>query len=384
MKVLPPGGLIYYRLDGLDPIVHTGAFSGTLRDNNSRLYGGKITLLQSVTVKARTINGQNWSALTEAHFTVGAEPAAAGNLVISKIHYHPAPPSPDEAAAGFSRADFEFLEVLNIGAQRVTLDGLSFSEGITIALLPGGARELAPGGRALFVAQKAAFEFRYGKTLPVAGEFSFGSNLNNDGEPLTLVAANGSIIASFAYAPTAPWPTATSGHGPALVLTRPATSNPADPTLWRQSTATNGAPGADDRLYFATWQTLHFPAGGPGSAALDDPDRDGLANLIEFGLGTNPRHFTPANALPRANLANLDLGAGPQLYATYTLRRLKAAEELTWSCATSTALPAWSTAEVTLLGTLVDNADGTETVTYRATSQAATDLQRFFQTTVSK
>src|SRR5436190_453323 len=66
----------------------------------------------TATVRARTFDGTNWSALAETTFYVDTLAAAAGNLVISEIMYHPADPSAAEIAAGFNGAgDFEYLEL---------------------------------------------------------------------------------------------------------------------------------------------------------------------------------------------------------------------------------------------------------------------------------
>jgi hypothetical protein len=269
-------GTIYYTQDGSDPRVPgTGAISST-----ATAYTGAVTLQNSRTIKARVLSGSVWSALNEAYFSINTVAASAGNLVISKIHYRPAAPTAAEISAGFTeRSDFEFLEVMNISPQRVDLGGLSFSSGLDIRPITGGVRELGPGERALYVAKSPAFVFRYGSGFPIAGEFVLGSNLSNDGERLTLLAADASQIVSFIYRPTAPWPSAPNGGGNSLVLVRPRTSDPNVAWSWRSSTAVNGAPGADDRLLFAAWRSTNFSSsdsGFPGIAEpTADPDGDG-------------------------------------------------------------------------------------------------------------
>ncbi len=378
-----PGGTgtIYYTLDGTDPRVPlTGAVAGT-----ALTYTGAVTLSSSKTVRARVRNaaGTAWSALNEAYFSVGTVPAAAGNLVISKIHYRPAAPSAAESAAGFNdRNDFEFLEILNISNQRVDLTGITFAAGLDVAPLTYGVRELEPGGRALYVAKPTAFEFRYGPGFPLVGEFTLGSNLNNDGERLVLLAANGSVIVDLTYNDAAPWPKAPDGSGPSLVLMNPATSDPNDPLNWRQSTSPTGAPAADDRILAAGWLAQHFPGGGANASLAADPDADGLPNVVEMGLGTNPNVFTPASARPACVVQMLDAGSGPQPYATFTFRRVKAAELITWTAQTAVAPPAWSSSAVDLIpiGAPIDHGDGTESRTYRAAQPlTAGEARRFFR-----
>jgi hypothetical protein len=344
-------------------------------------------LSQSRTIKARVRNGTTWSALNEAFFSVGTIPAAKGNLVISKIHYRPAAPSMAEETAGFSdRTDFEFLELLNISStNRIDLSGISFAEGLDVVFLTGGVRELGPGERGLFVAKKSAFELRYGTGLPVIGEFAVGTNLANDGETLTLLASNNSVIFTVTYRDDAGWPTSPDGSGPSLVLIKPAESDPTIASNWRQSTLSNGGPGVDDRLKLASWSATHFPAGGAVSQPLADPEGDGLVNLVEFTFGTNPNAVTSPEVLPQVKIEMLDTGAGPQPFATYTVRRVKAAEEVVVTAQASADLISWANGptDIILLGEPVDNGDGTESRTYRSVSPVSASPTQYFRTIFS-
>lgn len=379
-----PGGagVIYFTTDGSDPRVEiTGAVRGTATQ-----YTVAVSLPSSRTVKARVLNAGAWSALNEAYFSVGAVAAAPGNLVISKIHYRPGAPSGDEITAGYTdRSDFEFVEILNISGNAVNLDGISFSAGLDITLLPGGTRELAPGGRALFVANKAAFEFRYGPGLPIAGTFTLGSSLSNDGETLSLVAANAATIISVNYSDTGSWPTGPNGNGPALVLSYPGTSNPALGSSWRQSSSANGSPGVDDRITFAAWKTTHFPGGGPNADALADPDADGFVNMVECGLGTDPKIPNPLTDGPTASTVVLDVGIGPKPYLIFTVRKLRAAEELAWTAEGADVFGNWSSGASVIvpIGAAVDNGDGTDTRTYRAAKPVDAGGAQYFRSRVT-
>ena len=67
---------------------------------------------------------------------------------------------------------------------------------------------------------------------------------------------------------------------------------------------------------YATW------AGGFGVGDADeDADNDGLANGIEFVLGTNPTATTGGDVLPTLSLVNADVGNGPTDYMLFTFRR---------------------------------------------------------------
>jgi hypothetical protein len=362
-------GTIYYTTDGTDPRV---AFTGAINPAAAS-YSGAIALTTSRTIKARILDGANWSALNEADFSVGTVAAAAGNLVISKIHYRPAPPTAAEIAAGFSeRSDFEFIEVMNVSNNRITLDGVSFSAGLDVAPLANGAgvRELDPGARALYVAKLAAFQFRFGSALPIAGTFALGSNLDNNGESLTLVASDGSTIVHLTYANAAPWPAQPDGNGPSLVLIHPGVADPALAYNWRASTGTDGSPAADDRLRFASWQAAHFSPADPGYPAVAepsaDPESDGLENLAELFFGSDPKVPTPEDATCSVGIQAFAIGDGPaQPYAVFIFRHVKAAEEIVYVAETSTDFATWQNNDLILVDPPLDHGDGTETRTYR-------------------
>jgi hypothetical protein len=56
--------------------------------------------------------------------TTTLTPASAATVAVSEIMYHPADPTPAETAAGFSSGDqFEYLEIMNIGAFTSDLTG---------------------------------------------------------------------------------------------------------------------------------------------------------------------------------------------------------------------------------------------------------------------
>src|SRR5690606_35439748 len=143
---------------------------------------------------------------TEARFQIGAVPASAANLVISELHYHPADPSPAEEAAGFgSDSDFEYLELMNIGSEPVSMDGVHFTAGLTFHWNDAWIHEIPAGGRIRLVSNAAAIALRHGDNLPVAGEFQLDSALSNGGERLAMADAGGAVIREMEYSDVAPW-----------------------------------------------------------------------------------------------------------------------------------------------------------------------------------
>ncbi len=184
-----------------------------------RAAGGPATvpLTASGTVRARVLHEGEWSALAAATFIVGT-PAAAGNLTLSELMYHPA-----------DGGEPEFLELANIGATPIDLLGCTFTRGVDFSFAT--ASVLAPGARLVLTAD----------------DFLNDTALANNGERIALAAADGSAIFDFSYDDRAPWPTTPDGGGPSLTLIEPA-SDPdlSDPANWRPSTSYGGSPGTPD------------------------------------------------------------------------------------------------------------------------------------------
>jgi len=200
------------------------------------VYSGPIPLSDRHLIKARVLNGAEWSALHEASFVVGTP-----ELVISELHYHPANLSAGEIAAGFTDENaFEFVELYNPGTATFDLNGVHFVEGITFDFTSSAIKLLAPGARVLVVQNRAAFEHRYGVGLPIAGEYT--GRLSNTGERVAVADGGGNILFDITYGTIAPWPVAADGGGPSLELHNLSGDRSA-PDHWQSSTAAGGSPG---------------------------------------------------------------------------------------------------------------------------------------------
>ncbi|MFT6242759.1 MAG: hypothetical protein ACJAQT_004870 [Akkermansiaceae bacterium] len=241
------GQEIRYTLDGTDP-----------RGAGALVYADPVVLNEPVIVRARTLEDGVWSAMTTAAFYVGTVPASMENIVMSEVHYHPASDDGGE----------EFIEVMNVGSQVVDLRGAWFEDGVGFSF-EGGINPalwvIAPGERVVLVGNESDVKNVHGDLENVViGEFSGG--LDNGGERVALIAADGSLIDEVAYGDEAPWPMAADGLGYSLVRTEAGD--------WRRSVGMNGNPGASDAVGFV------------GVAGLDS-DGDGLDDLLEFYLGTD-------------------------------------------------------------------------------------------------
>lgn len=260
---------VYYTTDGTDPRSPGGepAFAAQLLESS-------IAIERTIKIRARVRHENTWSGLSEAWFFVDEAPATSDALQISKIHYHPSNPNERERDAGLTNDDdFEFIELKNVGPQAIHLGGVRFTDGIAFAFDESVVQVMPPGERLLLASNQVAFEYRYGKALLVAGEYT--GKLRNSGERLQMTGFNGERIADVSFDDREPWPRSADGDGPSLVRLPEILGGPADEAFaWRSSLRLDGAPGVED--------TLDFGDGDPWA----DPDQDGIPALVEFALGT--------------------------------------------------------------------------------------------------
>jgi hypothetical protein len=337
----PTGGsTIYYTLNGTDPRTpYTGVPQGTI-------YTIPVTLTQTGVVKARARNNttQEWSALTEATFIVGTA-ASAANLAVTELNYNP------------QVGDEEFIELTNFSGQTIDLTGVHF-EGITFTFANGTL--LTAGQSIVVVRNSAVFTARYGGAVNVAGIYT--GALDNTGEEIAVIAANGTDIERFTYNDKAPWPNAPDGGGRSLVRRSP-TLAPGIAANWRSSAANGGNPGTTDTVIFS----------GP---PLADADHDDLRALLEYAQGGSDN---AANDIPPPIVAfqTMDVGSGPQSFLILTARVAPAADSavLTAEFASDLNAPAWDAA-VYLGETLA--LDGTITRKWRA-PQPYTGVRQFMR-----
>ena len=177
------------------------------------------------TSSGQTPVGTGWSAPLKVEYLVNEDPASEANLVISEIMYDPY----NFAGAETNNNAFEWIELQNISANPISLSGVSFNNGIEFTF-PGIT--LQSNQRTVIVGNLEEFEKVYGSTgnYLVAGEFV--GALDNSGEEIQLIAANGETIQTISY------PEKIVDKGYSLVL---------ESDGWRQSRAILGSPGIKER-----------------------------------------------------------------------------------------------------------------------------------------
>ncbi len=287
------------------------------------LRGGANSIVLTAFDRRGVLVGSDNIVITNPSETVSA---SAANTVVSGFHYNPAAVDGEE-----------FIEIMNISLlNSIDLTGCGFTDGIDYAFPSGPI--LAPGARLVIT----------------SAQFQNATGLSNGGERITLKALGGAVIRDFTYDDAPPWPTTADGMGPSLVLIAPLT-NPDhnNPANWRTSTGVGVNPGTDDALHFT---------GNPG----DDDDRDGLAKLMEYSLGTSDSTAGSLNLQPRNGT---DAG---QPFLEITVTRQLNADDASFLVESSSDLGAWSSAGATLR-TSTPGAAGAVTEVWRLSVPAPGD-----------
>lgn len=338
--------------------------SGELTDPERDLTVPTTAVRSGTTYRARVRHKDNtgrwshWSAPVEFTTTLPDIEALRQNLVISEVHYHPIDPNVTEFEAGFDNDGFfEYIELINIGDMPLDLTDVRFTKGIDFDFLNADITSLAPRERVLVVANKAAFEMRYGPDHPVAGEWDPKDRLSNGGERIKLSFGAGDGIRDFEYGDSPPWPSDADGSGYSLNLIDPSSSP--DPSMahhWRSSYAKNGTPGTEESdLPFHLWMALRQQASNP-----DAPfGTSALSNLLAYALGADLA-ASPQQAWPRVIFH--EEGA-----TVYPALRFRLRKDPTLQCVVevSSDLETWSPETSVEVGEPLDNGDGTVIRTIR-------------------
>ena len=175
-----------------------------------------------------------------------------------------------------------------------------------------------------------------------------------------------------------PWPSDADGSGFSLVLVGPDSSpDHADPASWTASVNVGGSPGAAEPVAtFAGWKNDVFTTGELTDPDISgdavDLDSDGMSNLLEYALVSDPKVPDPGN-LPDLIM----VPDGSVVHPALRYRRRPGSGDLAYSIESSRDLINWLPEESTVLVDSSNNGDGsvTDTVRVESSSQA---LERFF------
>ena len=371
-----PGEKRRYEVEQVWTSAEIAAFSPTQRIPLVSVEPGR-TYRARVRHKDTTGRWSFWSA--PVTFVAGTPDVSTymAALVVTEMNYNPAAVTQGEFDAGFSSDDFEWVEVKNISAEPVDMTGVRFTKGIDFNFPSGWT--IPPNGFALVVRNPAAFQARWGSGLNAIIAGTTVDKLSNGGDELKLSYGQGTEIFRVVYGDSAPWPIEPDGTGRTLVMKSPAPlslPNQTNGNLWRASYGPSGSPGSDDVLTFDIWND-EFP--GVTSPIADD-DRDGLPNLVEYALATNP---LVANAGPASGTGTYTVLGVPGTYLVLTFTRRVNGSDLTIEAQFNTALPGTWVANG-VLESSVTNPDGTVTETWRSPSSLSEQPAQFGRVRVIK
>jgi hypothetical protein len=238
-------GTVVYTTDGSDPRRADGSLNPA-----AQVYSGAVPIPSTARVTVRALAGTNWSGAATALYMVDEACAGPGDLAIGEIHYRPLGSIASERAARpeVMPRHFEYLEIVNVATGRVNLDGVQLAEGAPASAVTLAPLSLAPGGRAIVVSDRRAFEARHGTYVShlIAGEWNDGE-LSDSGEKLTLLSREGALIRQTRYKDSGPWPGRADGRGSSLEFAGPDWTDAAlsNASNWRSSSEIHGSPGAE-------------------------------------------------------------------------------------------------------------------------------------------
>ena len=147
----------------------------------------------------------------------------------------------------YKPSNLEYIEITNIGATTLALDGVSFDRGVTYTF-PAGV-SLAPGQYVVVCRDRAAFQTQFGTGVVLAPGV-FAGSLDNAGESIALrpPAPWDAYILNFSYSPT--WYSAADAatNNSSLAVIDANTTEPRDwdkKSTWQASSTVYGTPGND-------------------------------------------------------------------------------------------------------------------------------------------
>lgn len=178
-------------------------------------------------------------------------------LSITEIQYNPLPES------SVSEDSLEFIELFNKGDKTISLEQVSFDDGIEFTF-PAGSF-ISSGDYIVLASSAGSFQTRYG----FAPYGVYSGSLKNSGERIALRDLSvGKDFLVIEYSDQGPWPEKADGQGYSMVvLSSDAMYDLSDATSWRASTRMHGSPGkADPAVVYINEVLTH----------TDPPDQDAI------------------------------------------------------------------------------------------------------------
>lgn len=223
-------GSIYFTTNNKDPRESGGTIA-----SEAVQYSSEITADQTLFLKARVKNGDQWSPLTERIIVVNQ----FVDLKITEISYCPL-----EQVIGsdtIQSKSLEFIEIKNLSGKAIDLSGYSLATAVDYTF-PMHSK-IDEDSLIVIAADSTEFKKLYG----FAPYGQFNGYLNNSGETILLNNPFGQTIDRVDYNKDGVWYSAADGAGYTLVPALSSnTQNQSLKTQWRVSTEWFGSPGKDD------------------------------------------------------------------------------------------------------------------------------------------
>lgn len=232
----PTNSMIYYTLDGSDPRLPQGGVA-----TNAILYGGPISITQTVRIKARAWNGTvkqtggppvttPWSMPIAATYAVDLP-----HLVLTEVmpgRMQASRESPGDALA--------FMEFTNFGTNAIDLTGFTIDGDVSYAFgSTGMSKSLEPGARVVVALNPVQFGVSYPAATNVVGGFK--GTLDRKHPSIIVKGARGETILSAQ--PQVADTTLAEGLGFSIVAREEAGAGGG---TWRLSARDGGSPGEVD------------------------------------------------------------------------------------------------------------------------------------------
>ena len=255
------------------------------------------------------------------------------SLRITEIMYNP-----------LSGADGEYIKLENIGEETIPLGNLRFVEGINYEFPES---TLDPGQSVYVVKNIEVFVSENGETPNISGEYT--GKLDNGGERIRIELASISAgVHDFEYDDE--WYPETDGLGSSLIIVD---SNAPIMSWGINDSWSIFTPEINDA--YGKWAVDQFGEEFLAQTGImDDPDQDGISNLLEYIFALDPLNQDPKNLLPQVTRDDKNI------FLTYTI--LKSLDDYKVRVQVSNDLSNWRYAPDEVVYQVITEGDIMQTV----------------------
>ena len=133
---------------------------------------------------------------------------------------------------------------------------------------------------------------------------------------------------------------------------------------------------------YGAWAAASGLGAGPQAQPFADFELDGIVNLLEFALGSDPTARDLA-LLRQPGIRSVEVNGQTAEYLTLTYRKRRNAPSLSYTVEVSSDLSSWQPTSHQV-GPPEDNGDGTDSVTMRDLQPIAAGVRRFIRLAIAE